>query len=208
VIKSVLLPRLGIFLLVTLILGVIGGILESNLVQGDYKSKYGTVRVPGSKVIQLPSGTIDVAYAVFLQGAGNETPDVPIPKNLGLDVKPVDSGVAAPAITRDVGFSANSSAGNTNTDIRIWKVDVSDGGDYRVTATGGASQLINQTLELGTGPAVPIGYVWLGAGVAGLLTAIFWTQIAGLYRRLRGSEDPDEHPPDHVKYGVDWDRDG
>ena len=34
----VLLPRLGIFLLTTLLLGTIGGVLESNIVQGEYKA--------------------------------------------------------------------------------------------------------------------------------------------------------------------------
>ncbi len=52
--------RIGIFLVVTPILCVIGGILESNIVQGEYKDKYGTVKVPGSKVIHLPAGTTDV----------------------------------------------------------------------------------------------------------------------------------------------------
>jgi hypothetical protein len=201
--KQVILPRVGIFLLITLVAGIIGGILESNIVQGEYKTKFGTVKVPGSKVLHLPAGTTDVAFAAFLPGAGNETPDMPIPKNLGLDVKPAGAGVEAPTVTRDVGTSANSSAEDTNTDIRIWKLDVAEDGDYEITAKGGSGALINQTLELGTGPALPIGYMWLAAGVIGLLAALFGPQLYSRWRPGRSSGDSQDSR--HVGYGLERD---
>jgi hypothetical protein len=196
--------RFGVFLVTTLVLYVVGGLLESNIVQGDYTDKYGDVKVPGSKVVHLPSGTTEVAFAAFLLGAGNETPDMPIPKHLELDVQPVDPGVAAPAITRDVGTSSNSSADDTNTDIRIWKVDIPEDGDYKVTARGGDFRLVNPTLELGTGPLVPIGYVILGAVVIGLIAAFAWPLVS---ERIHPGKGPDSNDDDHhAKYGLDWDR--
>lgn len=194
--KKVILPRIGIALLTMFILGITGGILQSNLVQGEYKTKYGTVRVPGSKVLHLPSGTADVAFAAFLPGAGNETPDMPIPKNLGLAIDPADPAGAKPVITRDLGSSENSSADNTNTDARIWKVDVPAEGDYRVVAKGGSHALLNQTLELGTGPLVPIGWMLGGVAVIGILAGILGPN---LYARLPSrSGSTAEHSHDGV----------
>jgi len=179
--------RIGLALLVAFVLGMVGGILESNLVQGDYKEKYGTVRVPGSKVFHLPATTIDVAYAVLLPGRGNETPDVPVPRNLDLTVTPVEPEAPAPTVRRAVGGSANSVAPNTDTDIRLWRVEMPQEGDYRVTVRGGSPLAINATLELGTGPLVPIGYVWLGAAIVGVLVGIFGPTIAAARRRRRRS---------------------
>ncbi len=184
--RRVILPRVGIAALVTVVLGAIGGILESNIVQGDYNAKYGTVPVPGSRIIHLPAKTVDVRYAVLLPGRGNETPDVPVPRNLGLAVAAVDPGAPAPAVKRHVGSSENSGdVANTDTAIQLWKVEVKRDGDYRVTARGGSVLAVNPKLLLGSGPAIPIGFVFLGAFVIGVLVAIFWPQIAGLMRRVR-----------------------
>jgi hypothetical protein len=194
--RRVILPRIGIAVLVTLVLGIIGGILESNIVQGDYIAKYGTVPVPGSKVLHLPSKTVDVRYAVLLPGRGNETPDVPVPRNLGLAVTAVDPGAPAPTVKRDVGSSENSGdVADTDTAIQLWKVEVKHDGDYRVTARGGSFHAVNPKLLLGSGPAVPIGFVFLGAFVIGVLVAIFWPQIFGLFARLRSRGEKQEVDP-------------
>jgi len=182
--------RVGVALVVAFLLGILGGILESNLVQGDYKDKFGTVRVPGSKDLHLPAKTIDVWYAVLLPGRGNDIPDVPVPRNLGLSVAAVDGEGPAPVVRDSVGGSDNSSAPDTDTDIRLWRVAVPREGDYRVTATGGSPLAINATLELGTGPLVPIGWVWLGALVIGILVAVFWPQLVEFPRRRRVGPPP------------------
>jgi hypothetical protein len=180
--RKVILPGLGVALLVTFVLGMIGGILESNIVQGDYTDKYGTVDVPGSEVVSLPAETINVAYAVLLPGRGNETPDVPVPDNLALTVDPADGGPPA-EVRRDVGASENSSAPDTDTAIRLWKVKLPRDARYRVTVRGGSPLAINAQLELGTGPAVPLGLVFAAAAAIGLAAGIFKAIVA--FRRRR-----------------------
>jgi hypothetical protein len=196
--KVGILPRIGIALLVAFVLGMVGGILESNLVQGDYKEKFGTVPVPGSKVLHLPAKTIDVAYAVLLPGRGNETPDVPVPRNLELSVVPSEPGAPRAIVRDDVGASSNSVAADTDTDIRLWTVEIQEEGDYRVTARGGSPLAVNPTLEVGTGPLVPIGYVWLGALIVGILAGIFWPQIVAARRRRRAPAKATPTAPDRA----------
>ena len=134
---------IGGFLLATLVMCVPVGIFgSSNLVWGD-ANQYGTMKFPGTKVVHLPSGEVDVALALFIVGKGNETVEVPIPKDISLSLSPV-TGAARPQISKDLGISGNSLSGTANSQRRVWTVQVPKDGDYTAKASGnlfGARQM-------------------------------------------------------------------
>jgi Short C-terminal domain len=163
------------FLLATLVACVPVGVLgSSNLVWGE-DNQYGRVDVPGTKVLHLPARTVDANVAIDIPGKGNETVDVPLPKDVSLAVSPV-GGRGQPVITRDVGDSGNANDDRVNSQRRVWRVRVPHDGDYRVTARGDFLGIgVNPQLWLGHGPPLPgtlvpfvaaalvlfVGFVWL-----------------------------------------------
>ena len=153
------------------VMAVVGVLGSSNLVWGE-DNQYGTVDVPGSKVLHLPKRTVDVSAAVYILGKGNETVDVPIPPDMRLAVAPVDGG-ERPEISRDVGSSSNASSNRVNAQRRVWKVDVPREGDYRVSAAGHLDRDgVNPQLWFGHGPPIP--------GTLVPLMAVLMTTVGGL----------------------------
>ena len=123
--RKVLLGLLFLFVgtfVVSVPIGVLG---SSNLVWGE-DNQYGSVPVPGTKVLHLPAREIDVSYAVDIVGRGNETPDVPLPK-LSLSVVRV-GGPDDVRFTESIGDSSNANADGANTQRRVWKIDVPTAG--------------------------------------------------------------------------------
>ena len=175
----------GGFLLATLVLCAPVGILgSSNLVWGE-DNQYGKVPVPGSRVLHLPSGSVDVSAAMAILGKGNETVDVPIPRDLALTVVPVGGG--APAVVhRDLGDSTNAMDDGVDSQRRVFKVDVPHDGDYRVRTDGSffAGEL-NPQLWFGHGPPIPGTFVPFIAAALALLGGLVF-----LYFRRRSAARP------------------
>jgi hypothetical protein len=168
------------------VMAVVGVLGSSNIVWGE-DDQYGTVDVPGAKVLHLPKRTVDVSAAVFILGKGNETVDLPLPSDMALRVAPVDGG-AQPVVSRDVGGSANAGSHDVNTQRRVWKVDVPADGDYRVSAAGDLGRDgVNPQVWFGHGPPIPGTFVPFIAAIV--------TTVAGLVRfvllpRLRRRREP------------------
>jgi hypothetical protein len=173
---------IGAFLLATLIVCVPVGVLgSSNIVWGEPNDN-GRVDVPGTKVLHLPSGTVDASVALFIPGKGNETVDVPLPKDLSLTVVPVSGGDPA-TITRDLGTSGNANDNTANSQRRVWHVKIPSDGDYRVTTHGSFLGIgINAQIWFGHGPPLPGVYVpFVAMGIV-ILGGLIWL----LFRTLRG----------------------
>jgi hypothetical protein len=161
--------HLGLMLLLFLLAALIGtivvGVLNSNLIYGE-DNQYGRVRIPGTKVLNLPAGDVQVSAAAAVPGRGNATPSFLIPKNLTLSVEPVSSG-AKPTITQDIGGSENANDDQVDTQRRVWRVSTPAAGDYRVHAGGNFT-------GFGVNPQLWFGYQpgWAHGGQIPLYGAI------------------------------------
>jgi hypothetical protein len=161
-----------LFLVATIAVCVPVGVLgSSNIVWGE-DNQDGRVDVPGTKVLQLPADSIDVSVAVAIPGRGNETGNLPLPRDLELAVVPV-SGSAHVSITRDVGDSRNADDDQVDTQRRVWRVSVPQDGRYRVTVRGSFLGVgVNPQVWFGHGPPLPGTLVPVVAVVLVLLGAL------------------------------------
>jgi hypothetical protein len=182
-----LLIGLGIFLLATLVVCVPVGMLgSSNLVWGE-SDQYGRVDVPGRATLDLPARTIDVEIALDIVGKGNETVEVPLPPNLALTVTPTGDQ-PAPSVVRDVGDSGNTNDNGTNSQRRVFRVDVAEAGSYDVVARGNFRGVgINAQFWFGHGPPIPGTLVPLIAAGLVAIGFLVWLVLLPRIRRARSS---------------------
>ena len=108
-------------------------------------AKYGKVGIPGSKVVNLPTGEVDVSFdAQVTSYGGSSNVSLPIP-HLGLSVVPVGGGLI-PGYQSSVGGTTSV---NSDAHRQVAKLDVPASGSYRVTVSGDVGGFIDPTLELG-----------------------------------------------------------
>jgi hypothetical protein len=177
-----------LFLVATLFVAMPVGLLgSSNIVWGE-DNQYGRVAVPGSTVLHLPAGRVDVSAALALPGRGNETPDLPLPSDLTLRVTPAGAGGHA-VVTRDYGHSENASGDGVDTQRHVFGVEVSTAGDYRVAARGSLSDVgLNPQLWFGHGPPLPGNYVPLVAAILVSIGGAVWFLLLPRLGVRRGPE--------------------
>jgi hypothetical protein len=175
---------LGFFVVTLLVCVPIGVFGSSNLVWGE-DDQYGRVDVPGTKVLHLPGGSVDVNAAVEIPGQGNATGDLPLPSDLALTVAPVD-GSGHVGVRRDVGSSGNANDDSVNTQRRVWKLDVPHDGDYSVTAGGDfLGDGVNPQFWFGHGPPIPGTLVPVIAAILTLIGGSVWLLVLPRVRRGR-----------------------
>src|ERR1700742_3010978 len=104
--------------------------------KGGNPSKYGSVDIPGSQVVQLPAGRVDL----ILESDVDEGASLDVPSDLTATVTPVDAS-GTPTVTRNVGgdYTRNPPGqrrpnGLSNSYRRVFEVEVPAAGRYRVTA--------------------------------------------------------------------------
>jgi hypothetical protein len=177
----------GVFLLASFLSMIAVGILgSSNIVWGE-QNQYGRVRIPDTKVLSLPAEKIVASVAVLLPGRGNETPDLPLPDDLSLDVRPV-AGARKVVVTPDVGATGNAIDRLDNTLRRAWRIEVPAAGKYRVRARGSFLGIgVNPELWLGRERPIPGERVPLVGALLGLLITIGWGVSQVLARRRRAA---------------------
>ncbi len=184
----------GIFLLAALIGTIIVGVANSNLFWGE-ANQYGRVPIPGKKVLQLPSGDVQVNVAAALPGRGNQTPEMPLPK-LTLAVIPTE-GESEPTVSNDLGYSTNANDEYVDTQRRVWKVHLPESGAYLAIVKGDFTGYgVNAQVWFGSEPA-PIhgGMIPLLGAIIGAVACAVWFLIAYLRRaRKRGDEDSESEP--------------
>jgi hypothetical protein len=164
----------GVFLLASFLSMIAVGILgSSNTVWGE-QNQFGRVRIPDTKVLSLPAGKIVASVAVLLPGRGNATPNLPLPDDLSLEVRPV-AGAGNVVVTRDVGATGNAIDRLDDTLRRVWRIEVQAAGKYRVSARGSFLGLgVNPQLWLGRERPIPGEQVPLIGAALGLLITLVW----------------------------------
>jgi hypothetical protein len=137
--------------IVVMLLSVVGfvGTLVWHGFGGD-SDKYGRIDIPGSGTVTLPAGEVDIHYAVRLAtNGGGGALTVP---NLSFSMT-APEGARDPVVTEDIGGTVTV---NSSSRVRIWKLQVSDPGDYSVTTEGEVQGFIAPQLTFGQGSPVPV----------------------------------------------------
>ena len=185
---------IGIFLLAALIGTIIVGVANSNIFWGE-PNQYGRVPIPGKKVLQLPSGDVQVNVAAALPGRGNATPEMPLPK-LTLAVIPTERE-SEPTVTGDLGSSSNADDEYVDTQRRVWKVHLPESGAYLAIVKGDFTGYgVNAQVWFGSEPA-PIhgGMIPLLGAIIGAVACAVWFLIAYLRRARKGGGEDSESEP-------------
>jgi hypothetical protein len=184
----------GAFLLATLLVGIVLGLLNSNLIWGE-ANQYGRVPIPGKKVVHLPSGEVQVNVAAALPGRGNQTPELLLPP-LTLTMSALHPGEEAPTVAEDLGSSTNANDNEVDTQRRTWKLEVPAAGSYLAKVSGDFTGYgVNAQIWFGREPAPLNGWmIWVVAALIVVVLGAIWVAVAWLARRRskRRSEPPDE----------------
>ncbi|HEX3783460.1 MAG TPA: hypothetical protein VHX38_27670 [Pseudonocardiaceae bacterium] len=156
------------------VLVFLGGGITFLVSFGNADADYGSMRIPGSQVIQLPAGQVDMTYTMDLD---NQTVDIPV---LGITVTS-EHGGAKLAVTNDIENPIGIN-GVTH-DVVAWAT-VPSAGSYRVTVDGGDSWAPNPQLTFG--PPSISSYLGFGTlGVTALLVIIGFLAHAAVRRARR-----------------------
>ncbi len=131
----------SIALMVLCIVGFVGTLVWHSF-GGDY-DKYGRISVPGSATLTLPEGEVEIHYATRLatNGSGGA---LTVP-SLRFSMEAPD-GARDPVVTEDSGGTV---VVNTAAHVRVWKLRVTDAGDYSVTTDGDVGGFIDPQLTFG-----------------------------------------------------------
>jgi hypothetical protein len=131
----------SVALMVLCIVGFVGTLVWHGF-GGDY-DKYGRIAVPGSGTVTLPQGEVEIHYATRLATSGSGG---------ALTVPSLQFSMEAPDGARDPVVTENSGGTvvvNTAAHVRVWKLHVTDAGDYSVTTDGDVGGYIDPQLTFG-----------------------------------------------------------
>jgi hypothetical protein len=131
----------SVALMVLCIVGFVGTLVWHGF-GGDY-DKYGRIAVPGSGTVTLPQGEVEIHYATRLatNGSGGA---LTVP-SLQFSMEAPD-GARDPVVTE---ASGGTVVVNTAAHVRVWKLHVTDAGDYSVTTNGDVGGYIDPQLTFG-----------------------------------------------------------
>ena len=172
---AIALGYVGGFLLLTLLVALLIGLINSNLFWGE-ANQYGRIDIPGHGKVHLPGGTTEATVAVALPGRGNETPELLLPP-LQLSVTPIGEAGKV-AIDESLQGSVNANDKYDDTSRVVWKIHAPSSGDYLVDVKGDMTGYgVNAQLWLGYQPgwvhgteiwflamAIVAGFAVLGGG--------------------------------------------
>ncbi|HEY6399354.1 MAG TPA: SHOCT domain-containing protein [Solirubrobacteraceae bacterium] len=145
-------------LLALTVLGALAAFILANTALSQIDA-YGTVSVPGTKVVHLPADEVDISFATNSASTGGSfyTP------GMDLKVTPASGSGMNPTITDS---SGSASTIGSQTHARVWKMQVPNPGGYRITVDGNTSAYINPQLLFGQSPPdgliVKLGVIALG----------------------------------------------
>lgn len=149
--------------------------LTSLLRHDEQRDRFGTVRVPGTALLELPEGEVAVSYFERGVDLGERTLDVPA--DLRVVVLPAGGAGRGGLVLRDPGLATEEWVNSEGTGRRMAEADVPDGGRYRV-AVSGAHGRKNPEVSFGPSTAflsTPAG-IGLLVGIALIvIAAVAWT---------------------------------
>jgi hypothetical protein len=131
---------------------------------------YGRLDIPGTKVFHFPKRVIEISFETQLQSAsGGGGLVVPA---LSLSVERADGRGPDPSVVQSFGSSTSV---NGDAHRRVWKMTITQAGDYRVMASGEVGPYIDPQLTFGHtasfGPSFEIGLLALAGLLAVSLVA-------------------------------------
>ena len=165
--------RASIALMVLCIVGFVGTLVWHGF--GGDSDKYGRMAVPGSGTVTLPEGEVEIHFAVRLatNGSGGA---LTVP-SLQFSME-APEGARDPVVTEDIGGTVIV---NTAAHVRVWKLQVTDAGDYSVTTDGRVGGYIDPQLTFGRES-------WMPAWPAVVFAVVFVVALGLLLVVGRGSE--------------------
>ncbi|MEB3020829.1 SHOCT domain-containing protein [[Mycobacterium] crassicus] len=157
-----------------MLIGAVGFVvaLTLNAFLLDRYNAYGEVPIPGSGSVHLPAGEVTVSLhtRVISSPTGGGLPVPP----LSMRVQSPD-GAVQPVIEESIGVTTTV---NNDSRRRLWRMQVVEAGEYRITTDGEVGGFIAPRLAFGHSSAYG-SLVWLfpavfGFGVLGLIGARWW----------------------------------
>jgi hypothetical protein len=189
----------GGFLLFTLLVAIVIGVINSNLFWGE-ANQYARIDIPGRAKVQLPSGATEATVAVALPGRGNETPELLLPP-LQLSVTPIGEAGKV-AINETLQGSVNANDKYDDTSRVVWTIHAPSAGEYLVHITGDMTGYgVNSQLWLGYQAGWVHGTdIWF---LAAAIVAAFGVLSSGFYYfRKRRKERPATMPAGWQESGI------
>jgi hypothetical protein len=190
----------SIALMVLCAVGFVGTLVWHSF-GGDY-DKYGRIDIPGSGKVTLPTGEVEINYAVRL--ATNGTGGALTVPNLHFSMEAPD-GARDPTVTEDGGGTVSV---NTAAHVRVWRLQVKDAGDYSVTTDGDVGGFVAPQLTFGqrspmpAWPTAAFGLVFLVAFGLLLVSALAASHGGGSSSRPKAASEPTSAQPSSVPYGA------
>ncbi|HSJ17779.1 MAG TPA: hypothetical protein VK920_06770 [Solirubrobacterales bacterium] len=182
-------PPSYVFAYIVMATALVGAFLAVVIVGGlrgfTASDRFGTVPMPGRETLDLPVGDVTVYFQEDVDLGDNE--NLRPPGDIRLDVRPADGG--EPLALDPDGFS-NEVSGNFGSRVSIGDLDVSDGGDYVVTAARTAENRNQPAIVFGDDlfdgfvSALPLGLLVLAAGLGAAALLFLITYV----RRRRLTE--------------------
>ncbi len=176
--------------ILTLVVAIAGFIvtLVLNAFVLDKYNAYGEVPIPGSSSLHLPAGEATVSFHTQTIGSPSGG-GLPVPP-LGLTIAPPE-GIPAAQVTESYGTTTTV---NNDAHIRVWVVQISAEGTYRVTTDGKVNGYINPQLAFGHNSSY--GWlVWAFAGLFALGLVELTASIIWVVRSGRGPSPAPYHQP-------------
>jgi hypothetical protein len=189
-----LLLGIGAYLLLTLLIGVVIGVANSNLFWSE-SNQYGRVPIPGRQRVHLPAGKAQINVAAVLPGRGTQTPEFLLPDIEVTLIPP--HGVSEPTIEDSLGESQNAMDKYADTQRRVAYADVATAATYLVVVEGDFTGYgLNAALWFGYEEApvhgVTIWFIALAiAALVFLVAFVVWL----IRRRRRPPSDSDGELP-------------
>lgn len=123
----------------------------------SHSDRYGRVDIPGSAVLHLPQGEIEVAFRTLTPTTNGGGGALNVPP-LSLGVHPANGKGPDPEVDEDFGTTASV---NGDAHVRVWTVQIEREGNYRVVSDGEVGGYINPQLTFGDEDSVGDVLLWL-----------------------------------------------
>lgn len=157
---------LSVLLFCTAAVFAIGTPVFWGVTQNSGESAYGRIEIPGSQLVTLPQGRVDLTFTMDLS---NQTVAIPI---LDMSVQSTDGG-PSPTVTARIGAPLDD---NGVTHVRVGAVTIDRAGTYRISVDGYVSASPNPQLLIGRvpnhAPFIAAGFAIAGLALLGGIVSI------------------------------------
>lgn len=151
----------------------------------SHSDRYGRVDIPGSAVLHLPAGEIEVAFRTLTPTTNGSGGALNVPP-LSLGVHPANGKGPDPEVEEDFGTTASV---NGDAHVRVWTLRIEREGSYRVVSDGEVGGYIKPQLTFGDEDSVGDLLLWLA-----ILAGAAFAAAVGAHLVLRRSRTEPKTP--------------